>query len=83
MSGLHAYREANQITSEEFKALDELAFKLENRLLRLVETLERKKLDGEWIDSLIVKEGNENYGKGAVRKPITPTLHHSSAPTLR
>jgi four helix bundle protein len=79
VSGLHAYREAGQITSEEFKALDELAFKLENGLLRLVESLERKKLDGEWIDSLIVKESNDNYGKGRSENPI---LHHSNTPSL-
>jgi four helix bundle protein len=61
--GFHAYHEAGQITHEEFTALNELAFKLENGLLKLVESLERKKLDGEWIDSLIVKELNEEYGK--------------------
>jgi four helix bundle protein len=63
VSGLHAYREAGQITLSDFKALDELAFKLENGLLKLVESLERKKIDGNWIDSLIVKEANEAYGE--------------------
>jgi four helix bundle protein len=62
VSGLYAYREADQITEEDFKALDELAFKLENGLLKLVERLEQKKVDGDWIDSLIVKEFNEEYG---------------------
>ena len=42
MSGFYAYREAGQITPEEFEALDELAFKLENGLLKLVESLEKK-----------------------------------------
>ena len=51
--------QAGQISDEEFKALNELAFKLENGLLKLVESLERKKLDGDWVDSLIVKESNE------------------------
>ena len=60
--GFHAYREAEQLNDEDFTALNELAFKLENGLLKLVESLERKKLDGEWIDSLIVKESNEEYG---------------------
>ena len=50
------------ITTEEFDRLNEIAFKLENGLLKLVESLERKKLDGDWVDSLIVKECNENYG---------------------
>jgi len=62
VSGLHAYREAGQITDEEFAALNKLAFKLENELLKLVASLERKKLDGDWVDSLIIKESNENYG---------------------
>jgi len=61
VSGFHAYHETGQITQEEFAALNDLAFKLENGLLKLVESLERKKLDGEWIDSLIVKESNDEY----------------------
>jgi four helix bundle protein len=63
VSGLYAYRKAEQITDQEFATLNELAFKLENELLKLVESLEKKKLEGEWIDSLIVKEGNQEYGK--------------------
>ena len=63
VSGLHAYREVGRITEADFKVLDELAYKLENGLLKLVESLERKKFDGDWIDSLIVKEGNEAYGE--------------------
>jgi four helix bundle protein len=62
VSGLHAYREASQISNEEFTRLNDLAFKLENGLLRLVESLERKKLEGDWIESLSVKESNEDYG---------------------
>ena len=63
VSGLYAYRKAEQITEQEFATLNELAFKLENELLKLVESLEKKKLEGEWIDSLIVKEGNQEYGE--------------------
>jgi hypothetical protein len=40
---------------------NDLAFKLENGLLRLLESLERKKLEGDWIETLIVKESNEEY----------------------
>jgi len=61
VSGLHAYRTAGQISDEDFTSLDQLAYKLENGLLKLVESLERKKLDGDWIDNLIVKESNETY----------------------
>lgn len=62
VSGLHAYRLSGQIAEEDFESLDRLAYKLENGLLKLVESLERKKLEGDWIDSLIVKESNEAYG---------------------
>jgi four helix bundle protein len=63
VSGLHAYNEAEQISQEEFKELDDLAFKFENGLLRLVESLERKQMTGNWIDTLIVKETNETYDR--------------------
>jgi four helix bundle protein len=62
VSGLHAYRKAGQISEEDFERLDSLAYKLENELLKLVESLERKKLAGDWIDTLIVKESNAVYG---------------------
>jgi len=62
VSGLHAYREAGQINEQDFTALNELAFKLENGLLKLVESLEGKKFDGDWVDNLIIKECNEAYG---------------------
>ena len=78
-SGLHAYRNAGQLAEEDFIALNELAFKLENGLLRLVESLERKKFDGDWIDTLIVKESNENYSEHSEN----PVLHHSSTPILQ
>ena len=61
VSGLHAYREAKQLRDEDFRALNELAFKLENGLLKLVERLEHKQLTGDWIDHLVVKESNAVY----------------------
>ncbi len=62
VSGLHVYRKAEQITHEEFEKLDGLAYKLENGLLRLVESLEYKKERGDWTDHLMVKESNAVYG---------------------
>ncbi len=62
VSGLRAYREAKQISESEFEKLDSLAYKLENGLLKLVESLEQKRERGEWIDHLIVKESNAIYG---------------------
>jgi len=62
VSGLHAYRKAGHLGEEDFEKLDSLAYKLENGLLRLVESLERKREQGDWIDHLIVKESNVIYG---------------------
>ena len=61
VSGYHAYLTANQLSDEAFEAIDQLAFKLENGLLRLVEALERKQDAGGWIDTLIVRESNAVY----------------------
>ncbi len=62
VSGLHSYLKARQLSSEQFEKLDSLAYKLENGLLKLVESLERKRDKGDWIDHLIVKESNAVYG---------------------
>jgi four helix bundle protein len=62
VSGLYSYRKAKQISKEQFERLDSEAYKLENGLLKLVESLERKRDRGDWIDHLIVKETNSVYG---------------------
>jgi four helix bundle protein len=62
VSGFVAYRQGEQITEEDYNALNDLSFKLENGLLRLVESLEHKQETGDWIDSLIIKESNAAYG---------------------
>ncbi len=56
VSGLHACLKAKQITEEDFQKLDTLAYKLENGLLKLVESVELKRNKGEWIDSLAKEE---------------------------
>ncbi len=53
-----------------------LAYKLENGLLKLVESLERKRDQGDWVDSLVVKESNAVYGKRLTQYSITPILHY-------
>jgi four helix bundle protein len=62
VSGLHAYRKADQFSEEDFEKLDSMAYKLENELLKLVESLEQKREQGDWIDTLIVRESNAIYG---------------------
>jgi hypothetical protein len=62
VSGLHACREANQISDAQFEDLDSAAFKLENGLKRLIETLqEKRKKDDGWGDEFIVREDNAAY----------------------
>ena len=62
VSGLHAYKDAYQISPEDFETLDALAFKLENGLLKLVQALEEKRDLGEWTDHLMIQESNAAYG---------------------
>ena len=62
VSGLHAYRRAEQLAEEHFEKLDSTAYKLENGLLKLVGSLEEKREQGDWIDHLVVKESNVIYG---------------------
>jgi four helix bundle protein len=61
VSGYYAYSTAGQLSEESFETLDQLAFKLENGLPRLVEALERKRETGEWTDTLVVQESNAIY----------------------
>jgi four helix bundle protein len=63
VSGLHAYRKAEQISKEAFDQLDGLAYKLENGLMRLIESLQDKDFSGDWSDSFAVKETNRIYGE--------------------
>ena len=61
VSGIHAYYRAGHLDESQFEALDELAFKLENGLLRLIESLEKKNEDGTWNNSVMIRESNSIY----------------------
>lgn len=63
VSGLCGHRKAQQISDEQLEHLDALAYKIENGMLKLVESLERKRDSGDWIDNLIVRESNAIYGE--------------------
>ena len=71
VSGYYAFKAAEQINAASFETLDALTFKLENGLLKLVESLERKREQGDWIDTLIVRQSNESYASPA-DSPTTP-----------
>jgi four helix bundle protein len=84
VSALHTYHKAGQLDDATFESLDALAYKLENGLLRLVESLERKKEAGDWIETLVVKESNAAYlaASSPLQDSIAPSLHPSSTPIL-
>lgn len=63
VSAAHVYRRADQITEAEFNEWDSLAYRLENGIKKLIESLQRKREKGEWADSFIVKESNLAYGR--------------------
>jgi four helix bundle protein len=58
VSGLHAFHAAKQIADVDFERLDAAAFKLENSLKRLIESLQKKDLTGTWDDSFVIRETN-------------------------
>jgi four helix bundle protein len=61
VSGLHAYVAAQQLSQADFDSLNSLSFKLENGLLRLVESLERKEQKGDWVNHLVIQETHAAY----------------------
>ncbi len=56
VSGYTAYHAACQLSDVQFEELDALSFKLENGLVKLIESLQRKQRDGNWQDSFADKE---------------------------
>ena len=68
--GLHA---VGIFSSDRFREFDELHYEVENRLIRLIEKIEQRKEDGEWLTR--ISEDAEEYC-------ATPSLHYSSTPPL-
>jgi four helix bundle protein len=65
--------QAEQITDARFNDFNLLHYEVENRLLRLVEKLEHKREDGDWIAR--ISEDPEEYR-------VLPILHYSPTPSL-
>ncbi len=84
VSGLFACRSAGRLSEGDFIRMDDLAFKLENGLLRLVDSLEKKQSTGDWIDHLMLKESNNIYAAESevVTEPSGAEFHHSTTPSL-
>ncbi|HEY5991203.1 MAG TPA: four helix bundle protein [Candidatus Udaeobacter sp.] len=67
-------KQTRQIPEARFHDIDVLHYEVENRLLRLIDKLEQKRGDENWIAR--IAEDPEEYA-------ITPSLQHSITPTLR
>ena len=72
LSGFIAYSRSGQIELSTFERIDTLIFRLENRLLKLVESLERKRDANDWTETLVVREDPTEYGADSA---ITHDLH--------
>jgi len=51
-----SFRKANQITEEEYRRIEEIHYKVENGLLKLIRSLQKKQMDGDWKDMFDLKE---------------------------
>ena len=67
-------KQTRQIHEERFHDINVLHYEVENRLLRLIEKLEQRRGDENWIDR--IAEDPEQYA-------TTPSLQHSITPSLR
>ena len=65
-----------EVSDERFREFDLLHYEVENRLLRLIEKLEQKRDDEDWIAR--ISEDPSEYDPD----PITPSHYHSIAPAL-
>lgn len=52
-SSYYSFYKAEQITEEEYERLDELHYKTENQLIKLIEKLQKKKNDASWEDEFV------------------------------
>lgn len=50
-SSMFSFNEANQIKPSEFEEFDKLHYSLENKLINLIKSLQKKKNKGEWNES--------------------------------
>ena len=58
VSGYTTYHSAGHLSDTDFEALDSLSFRLENGLIKLIESLQRKRNSGDWIESFTDDENH-------------------------
>jgi four helix bundle protein len=51
VSGCNVYYAAGQLSENEFEEMDKLAYKLENGLLALIRSIQKKRKSNKWEDS--------------------------------
>ena len=61
VSGISTYYYSKHINKTGYEEWDSLAYKIENGFKKLIESLEIKKIDGTWNESMIVEESNSVY----------------------
>ncbi len=83
-SALDVYVDAGHISEAQLEKMDTLAWKLENGLKKLVESLQEK-TGKEWSDSFVLKESTELYttAEDAEGQSLPPPIHPSSNPTIQ
>ena len=69
---------AEQLPEQRLRDFDRLHYEVENRLLRLIEKLEQKRDNDDWVTR--IAEDPEEY---ASNPSTTPSLHHSITPFRR
>ncbi len=52
-SSYYSLYKADLLPEKNYETLDELHFKVENQLLKLIESLQKKKENGDWKDSFV------------------------------
>lgn len=51
VSGYTTYHSAGHLSDTDFDALDSLSYRLENALMKLIQSLQRKRDSGDWVDT--------------------------------
>ena len=65
-----SFKQAGQITDKQYEELDKIHYKVENGLINLIKSLQRKRKEGSWEETFRLEEGNdgiiENKEEGIV-----------------
>jgi four helix bundle protein len=70
--------QVQQVSDERFREFDLLHYEVENRLLRLIEKLEQKRDDEDWV-TRIAEDPEEYASDPLLHRSTTPSLHPADA----